>query len=379
MLLSLHTATIICRDRKTPLSVTLYAYAFPASCFTVVTYGCTSFRSGVNHAAEARNERSGLEEMWYALIVPSALSRTRARSPPTDMCMRLHSGSGGIRTHGTRSSQVLLLSRQATSPARPRCHSFTTGFEPATSGALGPRSATELRARCPRWGSNPRPPACEAGALPLSYADARCPRRGSNPRPPPCRSGAPPIELPGRPFVVARPAGFEPSVFPLRRRVPIHSATSACGAPGRTRTCMSLLRREVPIPWTTGAWYSWWDSNPRHDGSEPSALPLSYRSGVVGGTRTRTPSRAIGSQPMLATSFSTTTRGVPGGGRTRNLLVRNQVLLHSSCRDTATFMRPAPGTGASPSGGRKAPGALLCPHGASRTWAQMRPGGRRVP
>lgn len=170
----------------------------------------------------------------------------------------LRGGSGGIRTHGTRSSRALLLSRQATSPARPRCHSFTTGFEPATSGALGPRSAAELRARCPWWGSNPRPPACGAGALPLSYMDIGVPggvrTRGLR------RVGAALHRLSYRDvFTIwsARPAGFEPSMFPLRRRVPVHSATDACCAPDRIRTCMRLLRREVPIPWTTRARYSW--------------------------------------------------------------------------------------------------------------------------
>ena len=76
-----------------------------------------------------------------------------------------------------------------------------TGLEPATSDVTGRRSnqlnyapANKLRDYRTSWTANKwaqqdlnlRPPACKAGALPLSYAPRRpkweCPQGNSNPR-----------------------------------------------------------------------------------------------------------------------------------------------------------------------------------------------------
>lgn len=82
----------------------------------------------------------------------------------------------------------------------------------------------------------------------------------------------------------AAPAGFEPTGPAHRRSICLADRRhqplvhGAIRAPGRTRTCMGFLRKEVPFHWTTRAWNSWQDSNLHSTASEAVALPLSYRS-----------------------------------------------------------------------------------------------------
>ena len=135
-------------------------------------------------------------------------------------------------------------------------------------------------------------------------------RRGSNPRPAGSKPAALPVEL--RPSVnqKATPAGLEPAPSGSVVRRP-SSWTAGCGATGRYRTGNLLFTRQllsrIELPWhkatPTGfepAPSSWTvrrsafelrrhsinattkstreDSNLRHLGYQPSALPLSYAS-----------------------------------------------------------------------------------------------------
>ena len=170
-------------------------------------------------------------------------------------------------------------------------------------------------------------------------------RWGSNPRPPESQSGALPAEL--RPPLIsfqAAPVPQEPCARPTHNA--FGHSTKSCpvwsviGAPGRTRTCNPQLRRLMPHPFDA----------PLSPAQSDRAPPASLSGGAPGRTRTCNPQlRRLMLYPLsYGRSFSGTTRYtssegarfqiVGRGGRIRTadpLLpkqLRYQAALHPECQ-----------------------------------------------
>jgi hypothetical protein len=75
-------------------------------------------------------------------------------------------GAEGFEPTAARCSRV---TAGPDSPTSARPHGDPGGSRTLTSGATSQRSAVELQETCPWRETIPRPPACRAGALPLSY------------------------------------------------------------------------------------------------------------------------------------------------------------------------------------------------------------------